>query len=423
VTSPTGTGKTLAFAIPMMGKWSIDPFGVFGLVLTPTRELAYQIRDQFCLLATNVSVCTIVGGVDMQTQGLEMQRRPSFIVATPGRLADHMETNREMCQSIFRQTRYLVIDEADRILDGQFDKQLAPIREHLPSGVQILLFSATMTENLKEITGVLMGNNKPFIYDPTGLVEEKTLLQRVVPCPVDFKDGYLIEILRSVRDGEFAISKTIGSTIIFATTNRECEVLQILLDELGFMNVTLHSLMPQRARAHALAQFKSSCVPILIATDIASRGLDILAVDLVINYSVPMPVDYVHRIGRAGRGCRKGIAITFVTPRDCKFIQNVVSYTQTDLTEYIVDESKVLKVLQEVMAAKKAAELNVEEYDVFRERRENYKRKREMLEESSSDSDDSSISSTDDYDSPPADAELKSRKVSAKPKQQQTKSP
>jgi len=210
----------------------------------------------------------------------------------------------------------------------------------------------------------------------TGREQEKTLTEKYILCPPDFKDGYLIELLRSIRDGDFSLSQTIRSMLLFCSTNKDCDILKLLLDELGFKSTVLHSLMPQTARNSALAEFKSSRVPMMIATDIASRGLDILAVDLVINYSVPMPIDYLHRIGRAGRGCRKGYALTFVTPRDVKFIQNVEKFTRTILGGYEIEESKVLLILKEVTASKKAAELNVDENSVFRDRQVTYMNKR-----------------------------------------------
>jgi len=382
VGSPTGTGKTLAFAVPMIGKLMVDPYGVFGIVLTPTRELAIQIKQQLVLLGgPSINVLCVIGGVDFRTQAQEINNKPHFIVATPGRLADHIDSNPDQFTNHFRYLKFLVLDEADRMLDGQFDDQLKNIRTVIPreNRLQILLFSATVTENLSETTGILMGKNKPFVYDASGREGEKTLTEKYILCPPDFKDGYLIELLRSIRDGDFGLSQTIRSMLLFCSTNKDCDVLKLLLDELGFKSAVLHSMMPQASRNGALAEFKSSRVPMLIATDIASRGLDILAVDLVINYTVPMPIDYIHRIGRAGRGCLKGFALTFVTPRDVKFIKNIENFTKTILSGYEIEESKVLLILKEVTASKKAAVLNVEENDVFRDRQISYKRKREML--------------------------------------------
>ncbi|ODM95425.1 putative ATP-dependent RNA helicase DDX49 [Orchesella cincta] len=389
--APTGSGKTMAFAIPMVQKWSKDPHGVYGLVLTPTRELGHQIKDQFNFLGgSSVKVAIITGGVDYQKQALELVGRPHFVVATPGRLVDLMTNGGEEVKRVFKNLRFLVLDEADRLLNEQFDDQLQFIKKLLPVKKQTLFFSATIADH-EEMKQLLIKfsekSDEPFIYnyqdephlltklEETELTDEpsrpllwkQNLVQKFVTCPRDFKDGYLMELLRSIQSDNSP--PNIRSMIIFATTCRECQVLSLLLTNMGFSNVSLHSNIDQKSRLKALSDFKSSQITTLIATDVASRGLDIKTVDLVINYSVPMPEDYVHRVGRTGRDTQKGLALMFVVPpRDIQFLTNIENYIRDKLTEMKIDERKVLHILTDVQTQKKLADLAVVDPDPFVER-------------------------------------------------------
>ncbi|CAL8115288.1 unnamed protein product [Orchesella dallaii] len=392
--APTGSGKTMAFAIPMVQKWSKDPHGVYGLVLTPTRELGHQIKDQFNFLGGNsCKVVVITGGVDYQKQILELVSRPHFVVATPGRLLDLVTNGGEDVKRVFKNLRFLILDEADRLLDEQFDDQMQYIKKLLPVKKQTLFFSATIADHdeMKQLLIKFSENtDEPFIYNyqeetDCNKVQEKkataessdessrpllwkqNLVQKFVTCPRDFKDGYLMELLGSIKHDNSP--PNIRSMIIFATTCRDCKVLSLLLTEMGFSNVSLHSNIDQKSRLKALSDFKSSQITTLIATDVASRGLDIKTVDLVINYSVPMPEDYVHRVGRTGRDTQKGLALTFVVPpRDIQFLENIEKYIRENLTEMKVDERKVLHILTEVQTKKRMADIAVLDPNPFAER-------------------------------------------------------
>ncbi|PKA49352.1 DEAD-box ATP-dependent RNA helicase 36 [Apostasia shenzhenica] len=259
----TGSGKTAAFALPILNRLAEVPYGVFALVLTPTRELACQLAEQFRALGSSLHVrCTlIVGGMDMIRQARALVQRPHIVVATPGRIKALLSEDPDIA-AVVSKTKFLVLDEADRVLDVGFEEELRVIFKCLPKSRQTLLFSATMTNELQA----------------------------------------LLEI----------------------SANRSCHLLSLLLEELDQPAVALHSLKSQSLRLSALSKFKSGRVPVLLATDVASRGLDIPTVDLVINYDIPRyPRDYVHRVGRTARAGRGGLAVSFITEagitRDCSW--------------------------------------------------------------------------------------------------------
>ncbi|EZA50571.1 putative ATP-dependent RNA helicase DDX49 [Ooceraea biroi] len=336
----TGSGKTLAFALPILQKLCEDPYGIFALILTPTRELAFQIADQFAAIgkAINLKKCVIVGGMDMMVQGLELAKRPHIVVATPGRLADHLDS----CNTFFLQRiQFLVLDEADRLLGGHFDEQLKNIFAALPKQKQVLLFSATMTDALDKVKQV--ASNKVFMWeeeDDDGIATVRELDQRYVLCPNNVVDSFLVEVIRTFR----AKNKN-GSIMIFTDTCKQCQLLSMTLNDVGFMNVALHAMIKQKERLAALNKFKSNHVQILIATDVAARGLDIPMVELVINHVIPnVPKEYIHRVGRTARAGRNGMAISLITPNDLKLLQAIEDVIGTKLTQYKIDGEYVLQV-------------------------------------------------------------------------------
>lgn len=279
----TGSGKTMAFALPILHTLSQDPYGIYALVLTPTRELAFQIADQFRVVGKSINLrdCVVVGGRNMVTQGQDLAKKPHVVIATPGRLADHLET----CDTFnFKHIKYLVIDEADRMFDGSFDDQLATIFRALPPKRQTLLFTATITDSLEKLKEVSM--EKPFYYEAPSKTKTADLLeQRYVLTPLEARDGYLVHIIQTLKE-----QSSKGQMIVFVKMCKTCEVLSLMLRKFEFSNVSLHSQKPQRDRLAALARFRSKQAQILIATDVASRGLDIPAVEFVINHDVPQVI-------------------------------------------------------------------------------------------------------------------------------------
>ncbi|XP_076282768.1 putative ATP-dependent RNA helicase Dbp45A [Lasioglossum baleicum] len=371
----TGSGKTLAFALPIIQKLSEDPYGIFALVLTPTRELAFQIADQFSAIGKSINLkkCVVVGGMDMVTQGLELSKNPHILVATPGRLADHLES----CDTFsLARIKFLVLDEADRLLGGHFDDQIKTIFNALPKQKQILLFSATMTDTLDKVKHV--ASSKVFMWesnDDTGVATVKELDQRYVLCPSDVRDSFLVEVVKTFRS-----TNKDGSIMIFTDTCKNCQVLSMTLNEIGFRNVALHAMIKQRERLAALSQFKSNHTKILIATDVAARGLDIPMVELVINHIVPnVPKEYIHRVGRTARAGKGGMAVTLITPHDIKLLHAIEDTVGTKLTEYKVNDKEIVTMITQISVAKREAEMHLDETDFYEKRMIN-KRKKLILE-------------------------------------------
>ncbi|KAJ8939756.1 hypothetical protein NQ318_004169 [Aromia moschata] len=365
----TGSGKTLAFALPIIQKLCEDPYGIFALVLTPTRELAYQIGDQFAVVGKpmNLKYCVIVGGVDMVEQGIQLSKHPHIVVATPGRLADHLESCKNFTLS---RIKFLVLDEADRLLSGHFDEQIKTIFSNLPKLRQNLFFSATITDTLQKLKEVT--SKEVSLYEaPSDTATVEQLEQHYVLCPKDVKDAYLVEVIR-----EYKSKHDKGNIMIFTDTCKNCQVLSMTLNEVGFENVALHAMIPQRQRLAALAKFKSNTVKMLLATDVASRGLDIPTIELVINHSVPkIPKEYIHRVGRTARAGRIGKAITLVTPYDISLLQAIEKLINTKLTEFKLDESEVSKIFTQVSVTKSEAYIKLDEGDFYEKKLINKRKK------------------------------------------------
>jgi len=371
----TGSGKTMAFALPILQTLAEDPYGVYALVLTPTRELAYQIADQFRVVGKPLGLrdVVVVGGRDTITQSLDLMKRPHLIIATPGRLADHIENNPTFSLS---KIKYLVLDEADRLLEGGFDGQLATIFSAIPSERQTLLFTATTSPVIQQTIEACPNN--PFTWESTAPDKEATVAtldQRFILTPKEASYGYLVQLVRMTRQ-----DNPKDSIMVFTRTCRGCELLCRALVKLGISSVSLHSMRSQRERMGALSQFKSGQAKVLVCTDVASRGLDIPAVQLVINHNVPsVPKDYVHRVGRTARAGRVGRAVTLVTPHDINLIYAIEDLINTKLVEMELDESEVALILTQVNVTLREAEIVLGEED-WDERKNINKRKKLLLE-------------------------------------------
>ncbi|XP_064620653.1 probable ATP-dependent RNA helicase DDX49 [Lineus longissimus] len=369
----TGSGKTAAFALPILQKLCEDPFGIFALVITPTRELAYQICEQFNVLGQPIGLkaCVITGGRDMIQQGLELAEKPHIVITTPGRLADHIETGTNFG---LKKIKFLVLDEADKLLEDDFGEQLQTIFKVIPKKRQTLLFSATVTDTLKDLNE--SSENKPFCWmSDSAVATVEELDQRYVLMPADVKDAYMVHIIE-----KFLETNKSSSIIIFTSTCKYCQIIGMILKDMGFQCVVLHSMIPQRYRLSALAQFKSNTIKILIATDVASRGLDIPTVDLIINHNIPnRPKDYIHRVGRTARAGRGGMAISLVTQFDVKLIHAIEGRINTKLTEHETNEKEVTKIFTEVAVSRREAEIKLDERD-FDEKKNIYKRKKLIAE-------------------------------------------
>ncbi|RLN96816.1 hypothetical protein BBJ28_00012064 [Nothophytophthora sp. Chile5] len=392
----TGSGKTAAFALPILHTLSKDPYGPYALVLTPTRELAFQIADQFNAFGSSMAVrcAVVVGGVDMLKQALTLQQRPHVIVATPGRFRDHLlRTNPPNISLV----KYVVLDEADRLLDVSFAKDLGFIFDKLPAKRQTLLFSATMTANLDRLEQTALADDA-FRFDATPSVKTvATLKQFYLFIPAQVKMTYLMFLMslldpsdedadeeqssrkasksrsrkgKKEQDMEQLLAaassskRQLQSMMIFVSTCRMCELVGEIGNELGTKCVTLHSMMTQNRRLAALGKFKSGVSHILVSTDVASRGLDIPEVDIVLNFDLPRDADdYIHRVGRTARAGRNGQAISLVTQHDIELLQNIEAKVGKKMADYEpqAQEKDVLKLLNDVTTASRVAKMRLTE--------------------------------------------------------------
>jgi len=371
----TGEGKTLAFALPILQTLSVDPYGIYALVLTPTRELANQIGDTFRTVGKPMGLRDVVvtGGRDTIRQSQDLDRRPHVVIATPGRLADHIENNSTFSLS---KVKYLVLDEADRLLEGGFDGQLATILSAVPSNRQTLLFTATSSDSVTNVINSC--KNNPFTWVSPTLSTSSTvssLDQRYLLTPPEAQDAHLVQLLLGKK-----AENTKHLSIVFCRTCRTTELIGILLAKVGIPTSTLHSMRPQKERTASLAMFKSGHTKVLVATDVASRGLDIPEVNLVVNHNIPRdPVDYVHRVGRTARQGRGGLAVSMVTPNDVSLVQAIEAHTAAKWTELETDDVKVAEIMVQVNTVRREGEIELGEKD-WGEQREINKRKRKILQ-------------------------------------------
>lgn len=481
----TGSGKTAAFVLPILHRLSADPYGIYAVIVSPTRELAKQIHQQVLALGSsyNVESTLVVGGMDMTRQSSALEhRKPHFVVATPGRLAELL---RGPSPPQLQHVRFLVLDEADRLLTANsgFEKDVAELLLHCNRNkrtqCQTLLFSATMTrslESVEEIAGAGKGRLplKKFVIrddesndnhkrrkfldmeskrdgenDTTNSVEcgnddsdssdvedeEKKatkealtpripagLKQEYIFMPSRVRDAYLLTTIRTLLSNGGRAKDTKGrhawrggrkvslgdsegnndsdsddedegkcrSTIVFVATCERAALVSGILDEVGVKNVALHSLLSQNRRLAALGKFKSQQVRVLVATDIASRGLDVPSVDLVINSELPRnPVSYVHRIGRTARAGRRGRAISLVSEQDVSLVHAAEEMTGRPLLKCSeVTDDAAVRMLGPVTKAARLAKMKLmdigfdELVKKFKERKARDRKERQRIEKS-----------------------------------------
>ncbi|WP_088036064.1 DEAD/DEAH box helicase [Evansella clarkii] len=318
----TGTGKTVAFGIPCVERIRPDEKHPQALVLTPTRELAIQVAEELNKLGRDkgVQALPIYGGQAITRQISALKRRPQIIVATPGRYMDHM--NRKTIRP--EHLDILVLDEADEMLSMGFIEDIETILEEVPDERQTLLFSATMPPKLRTIAD-------RFMKDPVSIaVKAKQLTvenidQRYMVLPE--KDKF--DVLCNLLDKE-----TPELAIIFGRTKRRVDELMESLSIRGFAVDGLHGDMKQERRDLVIRKFKRGAIDVMVATDVAARGLDVNNVTHVINFDLPQDSEsYVHRIGRTGRAGKKGISYSFVTPRETDHLHYIENSTKKRMTE------------------------------------------------------------------------------------------
>ncbi|MGA9531084.1 MAG: DEAD/DEAH box helicase [Anaerolineales bacterium] len=310
----TGTGKTVAFLLPSMQKLSgqrprsRQPQMV---VLAPTRELAIQIADEARAFAihTPMSVCTVYGGSSIRDQADQLKRGVDLVVATPGRLLDHMRRGNVHYDDL----KVLVLDEGDRMLDMGFLPDMRAILRQMPNDRQTMMFSATMPAPVQGLANEFMVD--PMLIEIEASTPPATLNQIMYPVPRHLKTDLLLAIIKQ---------KDVDSMLVFTRTKVGADVVGRQLREGNISVDVIHGDFAQKQRIRALDRFKKGKVRVLVATNIASRGLDIQDISHVVNFDVPEHAeDYVHRIGRTGRAHAEGDALTLVTPEDEREIAKI----------------------------------------------------------------------------------------------------
>jgi len=309
--SQTGTGKTASFVLPMVEKLA-GRNGTYGLILAPTREIAQQIQGTLKLLAEprGLRSAVLIGGIDMRYDQEALNSYPQIIVATPGRLCDHIERGNVWLEYI----EFLILDEADRMLDMGFSEQLNKIVAETPTNRQTLLFSATFAAPVEKLAKKILTNPERIAMGR--ITAAKTVTQRLVFLRDE--DGKNRELRAQLREEK-------GSVIVFTRTKDQATQVYRMLHAANFYDVTyIHSDRLQSHREQALADFKSGKYRILIATDVAGRGIHVDDVAHVINYDLPMEAeDYIHRVGRTGRAEATGVATSFATRKDREILASI----------------------------------------------------------------------------------------------------
>lgn len=318
----TGTGKTVAFSIPMVEKIDTKENIVQGLILTPTRELCIQVAEEITKVGVHKGVRTlpIYGGQDISRQIKGLKNGPHVIIATPGRLIDHINRKTVRLQTI----KMVVLDEADEMLDMGFVEDIETILSTCPADRQTLLFSATMKPGVKNLA-------KKFMRD----IELVAVKAQEVTVPLIEQVYYevperqkldLLTRLLDIQNPELAI--------VFGRTKRRVDELMNALITRGYQADGLHGDLSQKQRDTVMRKFRDGAIDILVATDVAARGLDISGVTHVYNFDIPQDIDsYVHRIGRTGRAGKSGIAATFVTPREIDHLHQIEKTTKRKITK------------------------------------------------------------------------------------------
>jgi ATP-dependent RNA helicase RhlE len=308
----TGTGKTAAFTLPIVDRLLGGPQRTRVLVLTPTRELCVQVEESVKKYAMHapISVVSVYGGVPLDPQEKKLRAGVDIVVATPGRLIDHLERQ----NVVFDDLEVLVLDEADRMLDMGFAPQINRIVADVPSYRQTLLFSATMPPEVEALARKYL--RKPVVVQVgRRSAAASTVTHAVYPVPRDRKSELLAQLLRAEK---------LDSVLVFTRTKHGADRVVRHLEREQIEATAMHADKTQPQRTRALEDFKSGKVRVLVATDIAQRGLDISGITHVVNYDVPQQAeDYVHRIGRTGRAAKEGDAFTFMAPDEIAMVRQI----------------------------------------------------------------------------------------------------
>ncbi|MEM7197980.1 MAG: DEAD/DEAH box helicase, partial [Pseudomonadota bacterium] len=331
----TGTGKTASFTLPMidiLNEGTAKARMPRSVVLEPTRELAVQVSEQFDLLGTKHSLthALLIGGVSYADQEKSIARGADVLIATPGRLQDHISRGKILLNDI----KFLVLDEADRMLDMGFWPDVERLLSIMPKTKQTVLFSATLPKPIRDLANKFMHNPKEVFADPVSSTAA-TISQFLCRTTPRAKYEQCTKLLK-----DFPANRT----LIFCNRKRDVGSLNERLQKSGFCANSLHGDMAQPDRLRCLQAFRDNEFPILVCSDVAARGLDIAAVELVINYDLPTKAeDYIHRIGRTGRNRQQGIAICIVTSSQDTELQAIEALIKQEISPYTLRSDDIHK--------------------------------------------------------------------------------
>lgn len=317
-TAQTGTGKTAAFSLPLLSRLNFNGHETSMLVLTPTRELAIQVAEaiqQYAVKMPKVHVVPVYGGQDIAVQLRALKRQANIVVATPGRLIDHIKRGSIVLSSV----KAIVLDEADEMLDMGFMEDVETILKEIPADAQRALFSATMPADVKKIIDQHLGE-----YEEARIEGKTTTVENIRQRYLLVKNEHKIEALARVLEGE-----DFDGVLIFVRTKQNTTEVAEKLESRGFNVAPLNGDLAQSMRERTINRLKMGKLDIVVATDVAARGIDVDRISLVVNYDIPYDTEsYVHRIGRTGRAGRSGNAILFITPREKRMLKTIEKATR-----------------------------------------------------------------------------------------------
>lgn len=333
----TGTGKTAAFALPILQNLSPDIPATQALILAPTRELAIQVAEQFELLSKyqrNVTIAVLCGGQEYGRQLKQLRSGAQVVVGTPGRILDHIDKGTLLLNNL----QTFILDEADEMLRMGFIEDVETILEKLPEKKQMALFSATMPYRIRQIANTYL-NDPASVEIRMETATVKSIEQRFLFASAHQKSDALIRVLE-VEDYQ--------GVIVFVRTKSSTEEVAELLQQHGLRAMAIHGDITQSLRERIIVQFKQGAIDILVATDVAARGLDVERVTHVINYDMPHDNEtYVHRIGRTGRAGRSGVTVLFVTPKESRLISSIERHTRQRIEKVQVPNDHMIQMARQ----------------------------------------------------------------------------
>ena len=357
-TAQTGTGKTAAFSLPLLSRLDFNGHETTMLVLTPTRELAIQVAEaiqQYAAKMPKVHVVPVYGGQDIAVQLRALKRQANIVVATPGRLIDHIKRGSIVLSGV----KAIVLDEADEMLDMGFMEDVETILKEIPATAQRALFSATMPNEVKKIIDQHLGE-----YEEARIEGKTTTVENIRQRYLLVKNEHKIEALARVLEGE-----DFDGVLIFVRTKQNTTEVAEKLESRGFNVAPLNGDLAQSMRERTINRLKMGKLDIVVATDVAARGIDVDRISLVVNYDIPYDTEsYVHRVGRTGRAGRSGNAILFITPREKRMLKTIEKATRQPIEVMEMPTADVISAKRvAAFKAKIKSVLSYGELDKFKE--------------------------------------------------------